>query len=131
MQGYEARESIEDYEFPVPDDVVCRMVEAYKTPILAWWHFKTGTKLGEHVPEVQMPKTPWEAGFIASMALDEVKSAMEIIKDVFVDGDVDESKYNELMMFRHLASHAVYKLLSARVYVDTIFAQKGVGVNDT
>lgn len=84
---------LSDYEngkAKVPDDIVDRMSELYRSPLLAWWHLKTNSVLGKYLPDVVIPKTDVDMVFQGILAKDKLAPIVEGIKEIMSDGMIDE-----------------------------------------
>jgi len=85
--------TLSDYENgkgKVPDDIVDRMSELYRSPLLAWWHLKTNSVLGKYLPDVVIPKTDVDMVFQGILAKDKLAPIVEGIKEIMSDGTIDE-----------------------------------------
>jgi len=84
--------SLSDYEnnkARVPDDIVDKMSELYRSPLLAWWHLKTNSVLGKYLPDVVIPKTEVDMVFQGILAKDKLSPIVEGIKEIMSDGTID------------------------------------------
>lgn len=84
--------TLSDYEngkAKVPDDIVDKMSELYRAPILAWWHLKTNSILGKYLPDVVVPKTEVDMVFQGILAKDKLSPIVEGIKNIMSDGMID------------------------------------------
>lgn len=85
--------ALSDYEngkSRVPDDIVDRMSELYRSPLLAWWHLKTNSVLGKYLPDVVVPKTEVDMVFQGILAKDKLAPIVEGIKEIMSDGMIDD-----------------------------------------
>ncbi len=85
--------SLSDYEnnkARVPDDIVDKMSELYKSPMLAWWHLKNNSVLGKYLPDVVVPKTEVDMVFQGILAKDKLSPIVDGIKQIMSDGMIDD-----------------------------------------
>jgi len=131
LQAYEAKRfspdcnSDDDLLSPVPESVVKQMITVYGVPLLAWWHIRHATLLGREFPDVYLPKSPGDMGFQTSLALEDIKRAETIVKVMFSDRRLRESRFDILKMreYRHATNQAAERLLSNVVYADTLISR--------
>lgn len=91
--------SLSDYEngkSRVPDDIVDRMAEIYKSPLLAWWHLKENSVLGKYLPDVAIPKTEVDMVFQSILAKDKLSPIIDGLKEIMSDGVIDEMEEGDL-----------------------------------
>lgn len=84
--------SLSDYEngkARVPDDIVDKMAETYRSPLLAWWHLKTNSVLGKYLPDVIIPKTEVDMVFQGILAKDKLSPIIDGLKEIMSDGTID------------------------------------------
>ena len=87
--------SLSDYEtgktIP-PEDVVCRMVEIYNSPILAYMHLKTNNEVGRRfLPEIRVDNLS-EAVLRLQMNKHSLDSIEPQIVQIACDGIIDENE---------------------------------------
>ena len=81
--------SLSDYENghrPVPDDIVAKMAEIYKCPLLAWWHLKQFSVLGKFLPDVQMPETKGDMALQLWMAQNALVPTVTVAMELLGEG---------------------------------------------
>jgi transcriptional regulator with XRE-family HTH domain len=91
--------TLSDYEngkSRVPDDIVDKMSELYRSPLLAWWHLKKNSVLGKYLPDVFEPKTEVDMVFQGILAKDKLSPVIEGLKEIMADGVIDELEEDEL-----------------------------------
>lgn len=91
--------TLSDYEngkVRVPDDIVDKMAEIYKSPLLAWWHLKTNSVLGKYLPDVIVPKTEVDMVFQGILAKDKLAPIVDGLKEIMSDGMIDEMEEDVL-----------------------------------
>lgn len=91
--------TLSDYEngkSRVPDDIVDKMSELYRSPLLAWWHLKKNSVLGKYLPDVFEPKTEVDMEFQGILAKDKLSPVIEGLKEIMADGVIDELEEDEL-----------------------------------
>ncbi len=84
--------SLSDYEngkARVPDDIVDKMSELYRSPLLAWWHLKNNSVLGKYLPDVVVPKTEVDMVFQGILAKDKLSPIVDGLKEIMSDGLID------------------------------------------
>jgi transcriptional regulator with XRE-family HTH domain len=119
-----ATRTLSDYENDhanVPDDIVDRMVDAYRAPILAWWHLKKHNPLGRRLPDFILPQTTSDMVLTVVLADDELSDITLRLKDIMADGVVTDSEKAILMdCFKRLRGVSG-KVLSAAVFGEDVF----------
>ena len=91
--------SLSDYEnnkAKVPDDIVDKMSELYRSPLLAWWHLKNNSVLGKYLPDVFEPRTEVDMVFQGILAKDKLSPVIDGLKEIMSDGIIDEIEEEEL-----------------------------------
>jgi transcriptional regulator with XRE-family HTH domain len=81
--------SLSDYENghrSVPDDIVAKMAEIYKCPLLAWWHLKQFSVLGKFLPDVQMPETKGDMALQMWMAQNSLVPTVSTVMELLGEG---------------------------------------------
>lgn len=116
-----APRTLSDYEngrANVPDDVVAKMAEIYKSPLLAWWHLRETSVLGKYIPDIVMPQTNGDMAFQLIIAEDELKTSVQEIKRIIAAGEIggveSELFKNNIDILRNINA----KLLSVVIYAE-------------
>ena len=114
--------ALSDYEngkTRVPDDIVDRMSELYRSPLLAWWHLKTNSVLGKYLPDVIVPKTEVDMVFQGILAKDKLAPIVEGLKEIMSDGMIDAME--EELLDEHIEEMRIVnnKLTSIILWSDT------------
>jgi transcriptional regulator with XRE-family HTH domain len=110
LSGYETGEA------PVHDKTVAAMVEAYKSPLLAWRHLKENSELGRFLPDVIMPQTNGDMAFQLILAQDDLTPAVNEIKRIMADGRIDEEEQSDFERSIELVKQVNAKLFSVIIY---------------
>lgn len=118
---------LSDYEneHRPPDDIVRRMVETYRIPALAYWHFKNNTHLGEYLPDIYTPQTCGDMGFMVVLSSDDLSEALMIVKEVLADGRIDPSEHGSLKRCAQLLRDVSGRLMSAALFAETEIMRNG------
>lgn len=116
-----APRTLSDYEnghSNVPDDVVAKMAEIYKSPLLAWWHLRETSVLGKYIPDIVMPQTNGDMAFQLIIAEDELNTSVQEIKRIIAAGEIggaeSESFKSNIDILRNISA----KLLSVVIYAE-------------
>ena len=115
--------TLSDYEnsrAKVPDDVVAFMTECYNAPLLAWWHLKETSILGEFLPEIIMPQTNGDMAFQLVLAEGELACVVKEIKKIMSNGKIDEGERENFNTSMELIKQINAKLFSIIVYGEQI-----------
>lgn len=87
--------SLADYETGVtipPDDVVCRMIEAYRAPWLGYEHLKYSTAVGQkYLPDIKFSDLA-RAVLRFQKEVKDLESVDRTLIEIACDGEVDETE---------------------------------------
>ena len=125
---YIASRTLSDYEngrTRVPDETVAMMAEAYKQPLLAYYHLKRFSPLGKYLPDIQEPLTSGDMAFQAIIARDELSPAVESMKQIVADGIIDTE---EKSGFADCIS--TMKKVNGKIFSVVAYAEKIQGESD-
>jgi transcriptional regulator with XRE-family HTH domain len=119
---------LSDYETgrtQVPLDMVERMADTYKAPLLAWAHIKYYTEVGKFFPDVQEPQTKGDMAFQAILAQDDLAPAVDEIKEIVSDGEIAEDEKERFASSIAKVKKATSKLFSVTAYADKLIKEAG------
>jgi len=114
--------SLSDYEngkAKVPDDVVAAMANEYSAPLLAWWHLKETSILGQFLPDIQVPQTHGDMIFQLVLSQDDLAPEVATMKRIMSKGQIgdDRDAFNESIS---LIKRVSGKLLSVAAYAEQL-----------
>jgi len=115
--------TLSDYEnghCRVPDDIVAAMTRVYKCPLLAWWHLKETSVLGEFLPDIQVPQTNGDMVFQLIIAQDDLAPRIEAIKHLLSSGDICKTKLPEFDDAVQGLKQVKAKIMSSVLYAKKI-----------
>jgi transcriptional regulator with XRE-family HTH domain len=92
---YISTRSLSDYEAgrTIPgDDIVCRMIETYNAPELAYLHLKTNTEVGRrYLPEICLDELPRAVLRLQKESRDMQAREVDLIS-IACDGEIDSTE---------------------------------------
>lgn len=102
------------------DDLVNKMAEVYKAPLLAWWHLKHHNPLGHFLPDVLTPNTDGDMAFQSILMEDDLEKANDLIKVLLADGVIDHQERKHLDTYADAIRNITNKGASINVYLSRI-----------
>lgn len=93
LQRYESGQGD---EANVPFDILARMCKTYNAPLLAWWHIKHRTEIGQFFPDVQVTQTPVDMGFYVHLVNRSTSDLLERMSILLLDGKITPDEIPDL-----------------------------------
>lgn len=99
-----------------PDDVIVKMSEVYRSPLLIIRHLKENSPFGDFLPEITRIKTPWEMGFLTDMSIEWSYKAGTIARRIFSNGKLEAHEREEFNQYKALIDNLLSALFSIKYF---------------